>query len=82
MSDSTNPTITQEINAVGLLCPLPILRLKKRVQSLPSGSVVEFLTDDPTGRKDLESLCSIAGHVIEEVTELAQGVVRFRVVLA
>lgn len=73
MSDSINTAIIQEINAVGLLCPLPILRFKKRVKFLPSGTVVEFFTDDPTGRKDLESLCNIAGHNIKEVDMLAQG---------
>lgn len=82
MSDSINSEIAREINAVGLLCPLPILRFKKRVKSLPSGSVVEFLTDDSSGRKDLESLCGVAGHIIEEVTMLSEGVIRFRVVLA
>ena len=70
------------IDAVGLLCPLPILRFKKRTSSLPAGSLVDLLTDDPTGRTDLESLCSIAGHQLIESVEQDQGVIRYRVRLA
>ena len=39
--DTTADTVV--VDAVGLLCPLPILRLKKRTQGLPSGSDVLFL---------------------------------------
>ena len=82
MSDLTNTPIAQEIDAVGLLCPLPILRFKKRIKDLDSGSIVHFFADDPTGRKDLESLCHMVGHTLEDVTELEHGVVCYRVVLA
>ncbi|MGB0965840.1 MAG: sulfurtransferase TusA family protein [Litorivicinus sp.] len=71
--------IAQEIDAVGLLCPLPILRFKKRTHGLPAGSLVELVTDDPTGRKDLEALCQITGHQLLDVMPHANGVIRYRV---
>lgn len=71
-----------EIDAVGLVCPLPILRLKKRTRDLPAGSRVEFLTDDPSGRRDLQTLCELTGHRIESILEEDAGVIRYRICLA
>ena len=82
INQSTPPQEVRQINAVGLVCPLPILRLKKRTRDLPSGAQVEFLTDDPSGRKDLQTLCELTGHRIEWVREEAARVVRYRICLA
>lgn len=71
-----------EIDAVGLVCPLPILRLKKRTRDLPGGTRVEFLTDDPSGSRDLQTLCELTGHRIEWVREEDAGVLRYRICLA
>jgi tRNA 2-thiouridine synthesizing protein A len=71
-----------QIDAVGLVCPLPILRLKKRTRDLPSGTRVDFLADDPSGRRDLEVLCELTGHQLEWVEEEDAGVLRYRICLA
>jgi tRNA 2-thiouridine synthesizing protein A len=71
-----------QIDAVGLVCPLPILRLKKRTRDLPSGTRVDFLADDPSGRKDLQKLCELTGHRIEWVREENAGVLCYRICLA
>ncbi|MDL0431673.1 sulfurtransferase TusA family protein [Marinobacter sp. TBZ242] len=71
-----------QIDAVGLVCPLPILRLKKRTRDLPGGTQVEFLTDDPSGRRDLQVLCELTGHRIEWVREEDAGILRYRIRLA
>ncbi|AHI28960.1 sulfurtransferase TusA family protein [Marinobacter similis] len=78
------PELTEvyQVDAVGLVCPLPILRFKKRTQHLPSGTQVDFLADDPTGRKDLQALCELTGHRIEWIREEAAGVLRYRISLA
>lgn len=78
----TEQTGVYQIDAVGLVCPLPILRFKKRIQGLPSGTRVDFLADDPSGRKDLQSLCEITGHRIEWFREEDAGVIRYRIRLA
>jgi len=71
-----------QIDAVGLVCPLPVLRFKKRTKDLPNGTLVDFLADDPTGRKDLQALCDITGHQIESIDEEKGGVTRYRIRLA
>lgn len=71
-----------QIDAVGLVCPLPILRFKKRTLHLTSGTLVDFLADDPSGRKDLHALCELTGHRIEWLREEDAGVTRYRIRLA
>jgi len=78
----TDQTEAHQIDAIGLLCPLPILRFKKRTQDLPSGTQVEFLADDPTNLRDMQSLCKITGHKIEWVREEEAGVLRYCICLA
>ncbi|WP_336143855.1 sulfurtransferase TusA family protein [Marinobacter sp. CH_WH8012-3] len=78
----TDKSEVYQIDAVGLVCPLPILRFKKRTRDLPSGTQVDFLADDPTGRQDLQSLCEITGHRIEWMREEEAGVTRYRICLA
>mgnify|MGYP001167856604 FL=1 len=78
----TDQSGVYQIDAVGLVCPLPILRFKKRTKDLPSGTLIDFLADDPTGRKDLQALCDITGHRIEWTREEEAGVTRYRISLA
>ena len=51
-----------EVDARGLLCPLPVLRLRKRIKGLPPGSEVRLLADDPAAHVDVPHYCAEAGH--------------------
>lgn len=51
-----------EIDAIGLLCPLPVLRTRKRMQALQSGSVVRLLATDPAAEIDVPHFCNESGH--------------------
>ncbi|WGH80419.1 sulfurtransferase TusA family protein [Jannaschia sp. GRR-S6-38] len=51
-----------EIDALGLLCPLPVLRLRKRMGSLPAGALVILHADDPAAHVDVPHFCAEAGH--------------------
>ncbi len=51
-----------EVDALGLKCPLPVLRLKKRMAPLPSGAVIRLLADDPAAHVDVPHFCAEAGH--------------------
>ncbi len=41
-----------EVDACGLMCPLPLLRLKKALQALEQGKVVRVLATDPAAVLD------------------------------
>lgn len=53
---------TLEIDVVGLRCPLPVLKLKKRVAPLAPGALVKLITSDETTLKDVPGYCNLAGH--------------------
>ena len=51
-----------EVDATGLLCPLPVLRLRKRMAPLSGGALVRLLADDPAAHVDVPHFCAEAGH--------------------
>jgi tRNA 2-thiouridine synthesizing protein A len=51
-----------EIDATGLKCPLPVLRLRKRLEALPPGTVVRLLASDPMAAIDVPHFCAEGGH--------------------
>lgn len=52
----------QELDARGLNCPLPILRIKKLLAGMDSGSAVRMLATDPGSMKDIEAFCKQTGN--------------------
>ena len=52
-----------EIDAVGLLCPLPVLKAAKALRALPSGARLRLLADDPAAVVDIPHFCREAGHL-------------------
>nr|WP_299844883.1 sulfurtransferase TusA family protein [uncultured Roseovarius sp.] len=61
-----------EIDARGLLCPLPVLKLAKRMKSLAAGDQARLLADDPAAVVDVPHYCAESGHELISVIE-AQG---------
>ncbi|MDR1855297.1 MAG: sulfurtransferase TusA family protein [Azoarcus sp.] len=59
----------KEVDARGLNCPLPILRLKKALAELQGGQVVRVLATDPSSVKDFEAFVRQTGH---ELVQQAQ----------
>ena len=58
-----------DLDATGLLCPLPVLKARKRLQALPSGQVLRVLADDPAAVVDVPHFCAEAGHELIEMTD-------------
>jgi tRNA 2-thiouridine synthesizing protein A len=52
----------ESIDCEGLLCPLPVLRARKRLLSLASGTVLCVRATDPMALIDLPHFCAEAGH--------------------
>jgi cysteine desulfurase len=51
-----------EINALGKLCPLPVIELGKRIGEVAPGAVVRVLADDPAAKLDIPAWCRMTGH--------------------
>lgn len=50
------------IDARGLRCPLPALKLEKAIERLPRGSRVTVLATDPMAKVDIPFYCRKHGH--------------------
>jgi len=55
-------TIDEDLDATGLLCPLPVLKAAKRLRSMQTGTVLRLLTDDPAAVIDVPHFCAEQGH--------------------
>lgn len=70
------------IDARGLNCPLPVLRLRKRLMDIPPGGVVDLLASDRAALRDVPAFCQAQGHVLASACEEPPGTLRFRVAKA
>ena len=59
-----------EVDCIGLLCPLPVLRARKRLLSMQPGQVLRVLASDQMAAIDLPHFCAEAGHDFLEAVEL------------
>ena len=52
-----------EVDCEGLLCPLPVLRARKRLMSMAPGQVLCVRATDAMAAIDLPHFCAEVGHV-------------------
>ncbi|MBR9863114.1 MAG: sulfurtransferase TusA family protein [Rhodobacteraceae bacterium] len=62
-------TFDAEVDATGLLCPLPVLKARKRLLALQSGQVLKVRADDPAAVIDMPHFCAEQGHRLIDNTE-------------
>ena len=62
-----------EIDARGLLCPLPVLRARKRLKAMAPGQVLRLLASDPAAVVDVPHFCTEAGHDLISMSEQPDG---------
>ena len=60
--------IAQTVDARGLSCPMPIVKLAQACRALPSGAVVEVFATDAGSIKDVAAWCRATGNELVEQT--------------
>jgi tRNA 2-thiouridine synthesizing protein A len=50
------------LDARGLRCPLPVLKMEKRLAQLPPGAALTLLATDPIAKIDIPLYCMQNGH--------------------
>jgi NADPH-dependent 2,4-dienoyl-CoA reductase/sulfur reductase-like enzyme/peroxiredoxin family protein/rhodanese-related sulfurtransferase/TusA-related sulfurtransferase len=53
---------TIKIDACGLQCPGPIMKLKKSIEGINIGERLEVISTDPAFRRDSQAWCNMTGH--------------------
>lgn len=67
----------EELDALGLLCPLPVLKAAKRLRSMEPGAVLKVITDDPAAVIDVPHFCAEQGHALLRSMDIEGGQVHF-----
>lgn len=65
--------ITDQIDARGLNCPLPVLKAQKRLKSMTPGTSLEILADDPKAPEDFREFAQSSGHELLSLELLPDG---------
>lgn len=68
------PEADHTLNALGMLCPLPILFAARDMAELEPGQLLEIVGDDPGLLEDVPAWCQKAGHDLEAMDE-EEGVI-------
>ncbi len=50
------------MDAVGLLCPQPVIRLASAARAHPAGTVLAVYSTDPASGPDVAAWCRMRGH--------------------
>lgn len=53
-----------ELDAVGLDCPMPLLKAKLELNRLSGGQVLKVTATDPGSQRDFRSFAQLAGHTL------------------
>ena len=65
---------TYQLDATGLLCPLPVIRTQDRVATLKQGDVLSVHCTDPGALLDIPAWCRIHGHELLSTQESEEEV--------
>jgi len=51
-----------ELNARGLLCPMPVIKLQQKINQLSQGDILTIYCTDPGTQYDIPAWCRVHGH--------------------
>ena len=56
----------KELDARGLVCPMPIIKLSKAIKEVEAGGHLTVYADDPAFESDIITWCQKVGHTLVE----------------
>ena len=59
----------QTLNAIGLKCPMPVLKTKKVITGMASGQTLELIADDMGAKSDIPALLNKNNCTLVEMKE-------------
>jgi len=62
--DDTDERFTARLDVTGMLCPMPVLRARRKLDDLKSGDLLLVIASDPAVVQDMPAFCSMAGHTL------------------
>ncbi|TDE40042.1 sulfurtransferase TusA family protein [Antarcticimicrobium sediminis] len=59
-------TWDHELDARGLLCPLPVLKARKRLMGMAPGQILRLVATDPAAVVDVPHYCTESGNLLRD----------------
>ena len=69
-------TADQDLDCMGLYCPVPIYETRKKIDSMEKGQVLKLTADDPGSESDIKSWTRTTGNKLLKI-EKDKGVFTF-----
>ncbi|MPV86623.1 hypothetical protein GCU85_07785 [Cardiobacteriales bacterium ML27] len=66
-------TITEIVDARGLICPLPVLKTRLALSTMQSGQCVQVMATDATSQDDMPVFAELTGHTLRKKTTLHEN---------
>ncbi len=60
--NSANNNADKTIDARGLICPEPVMLIRKTIRTMQPGEVLHIIADDPATKRDIKSFCEFMDH--------------------
>ena len=70
--------MVEVLDAKGLMCPMPIVQLAKKMKSMKVGDELDLISDDEGSKADVPAWCQRTGNELVEMKE-ANGVFTYRI---
>lgn len=62
-----------ELDARGLNCPVPVMRMKKKMEALTSGQTLRVMATDPGAVQDFKAYARQTGNTLVESSKAPNG---------
>lgn len=75
--NNSQPTADHNIDAKGLKCPMPVIKLQQQVRHSRPGALISIECTDPGAEKDITSWSRVNKHTLQAVVATEFGSVIF-----
>lgn len=72
--DGKSLKVASTVDAVGLFCPMPVVKLRVEMDKIELNQVVELLADDPGVLEDLPAWCNETNNRLLSIKENPEGI--------
>lgn len=62
------------VDAVGLFCPIPMVKLNLALENVKAKEIVEILADDPAFPEDVKNWCQETDHNLLSISKNQEGI--------
>jgi tRNA 2-thiouridine synthesizing protein A len=71
--------VSEELDLMGLKCPLPVLRARRRLATMAAGTELTLTATDPMAAIDIPHMCHEDGHELLSLERLGERALRFSI---